>query len=308
MSSPVRPRYRDNLLVCLIHAAGLQVPTRISRGCFANLLRNDCTCISLCSFLQGSGREIWPSPGNGHHFIITCYSLVSSTLLRHICCALKIEEISKCTLNMNHHFLPAQVRNRIYELVLSVPPTRRRDRKVIVEWRPPSKGKPYSVLAILQTCARIYEEAEGIFYSINPILCFTGRTTTQDKLRIRFLHNTCSQTLRALEHLTIDCIWTPEDFAKIVEMVIHHAPQLVYLHCIVDSNFPKFAAKLSIRKMASAISNMPQLKEVKLFAPVVPYESFPVSPTPRRQLFQGMCSQEVYGYHELDWPLVLYPH
>ena len=71
------------------------------------------------------------------------------------------------SIHKQHHCrlfsLPVELRLRIYELVLSI-----ESPKVQLKWYPANR-KPLrpSVLLILETCRRIYIEAEPIFYSIN---------------------------------------------------------------------------------------------------------------------------------------------
>lgn len=62
-----------------------------------------------------------------------------------------------------------ELRNRIYELVLVVPP--RYGDVVELRGRPASKmqNKKSSVLSLLQACRQIYTEARGIFYHANHL-------------------------------------------------------------------------------------------------------------------------------------------
>lgn len=63
--------------------------------------------------------------------------------------------------------LPPELRLRIYADVLSCPASR-----AVITWTSATTSQqklPWTVLAVLQTCRRIYAEAETIFYSTNQI-------------------------------------------------------------------------------------------------------------------------------------------
>ena len=73
--------------------------------------------------------------------------------------------------------LPPEVRNRIYEYVLYVPTTtgkvtlvkRLRPPRELIRRKTPRPSSPYTVLALLETCRQVYEEAKAIFYYINHL-------------------------------------------------------------------------------------------------------------------------------------------
>ena len=62
--------------------------------------------------------------------------------------------------------LPPELRCQIYEEVLSVGKPR-----VLLKWHPATcqAGCPFSVLALVETCRRIYAEASTIFYYVNSL-------------------------------------------------------------------------------------------------------------------------------------------
>lgn len=64
--------------------------------------------------------------------------------------------------------LPAEIRNRIYELVLYVPTDTGKVTLINRRgWRTPPSGP--SVLALRKTCRQIRAETEGIFYHVNHV-------------------------------------------------------------------------------------------------------------------------------------------
>lgn len=105
--------------------------------------------------------------------------------------------------------LPPELRNRIYEYTLSVENCtiknytirNRRNRELPNHWaRDFSKrwtrvSKPL-VLAILQTCHQIHDEAQCIFYCINTLL-IKARDIAE------FLHATSARRLRAIRNLKV---------------------------------------------------------------------------------------------------------
>ena len=97
--------------------------------------------------------------------------------------------------------LPPEIRNSIYELVLTVEPN---EAGFVTFSKRPATGnnaKTHTAQAILQTCKQVYDEALHIFYSVNKVLFRHLRVNT-------FLNDMGARRLSLIKSIAVDCTQT----------------------------------------------------------------------------------------------------
>ena len=167
--------------------------------------------------------------------------------------------------------LPAELRNQIFELVLSVsnnfrPGSDMQDLGGVVVMNRDCvcREGSHSVLALLQTCSRIFAEAECIFYSTNHILC-SAEAGTKNKQRVEFLECIRHERLSVIQHLTITNVFYPRAAANVIKRLVFCAPDVKASRLMV---WPEFARDgHGLNKLAFAISKAKHLKDFRLVLP-----------------------------------------
>lgn len=107
--------------------------------------------------------------------------------------------------------LPAELRTRIYELVLSQPPNpkgritiRHDDERV-----PCGKARP-SVLSLLRTCRLVYQEAAGIFYAQNELELYRRENYFSDETFDHFVNSLSGSRLNSIWVMAVQVICLPD--------------------------------------------------------------------------------------------------
>ncbi|KAK3710713.1 hypothetical protein LTR37_010132 [Vermiconidia calcicola] len=164
--------------------------------------------------------------------------------------------------------LPAEIRSQIYEYVLYVPTA---SGEVTIR---PSKAP--SLLAILQTCRQIEDEAKCIFYNINHLRICTRAIADgdmysyEDPETLRYLTATLDTArAAAVKNLTVRLAGRrPEEFC--VSEVINFFPSVTTLHIELipdeDQTWCIFATypEEILPRLRSNLSRLTELREVRV--------------------------------------------
>ena len=174
--------------------------------------------------------------------------------------------------------LPAEIRSQIYEYVLYVPTA---SGEVTVR---PSQAP--SVLAILQTCRQIEDEAKCVFYHINHLRICTREILHpitdcyyEDPETLRYLTATLDTArAAAVKNLTVRLAGSePSDFC--VSEVINFFPSVTTLHIEIDPDTLYWAIFCDhlittdiLARLCSELSRLTELREVRVTTASPPWK------------------------------------
>ena len=162
--------------------------------------------------------------------------------------------------------LPAEIRIRIYDYVLYVPTA---DGKLTLVKRRQrvSDNEPYSVLAILQTCRQIRNEAEAVFYHINHLRFKDLSQIFAPKSRTCYLGLPRRAAIRTLTVGIGNCFFNGpivggiEWFSSLEVLQLELRPRVTH-------NLRMFWNCHGTGRLPSTLAKLEMLKEIRLIAPI----------------------------------------
>ncbi|KAK3116116.1 hypothetical protein LTR53_003852 [Teratosphaeriaceae sp. CCFEE 6253] len=183
--------------------------------------------------------------------------------------------------------LPAELRNGIYQFVLTSAPDDRDH--VAISDRPSSYGGTLpgsTVLSLLRTCRQVNDEALGFFYSLNRLRILNRhRDPWHDT--IRFLHSPGPARRRAIKHLGISlrilsCRSNVHTFTMTLQTLERECVNLTSLHVyLIDSKRERISLTLrtvefwSDKIREDLIPSNPRFRQIELKMSAYWGERFP---------------------------------
>lgn len=172
--------------------------------------------------------------------------------------------------------LEAETRHRIYNYVFFIPTATGKvtlviQRKRTKRAKPPSTALPFSVLALLQTCQQIRDEAEPIFYNINHLQLRDRDDRSGFSTLFQHPYSIGKARREAIRALTVRCWQSGSDRLNIGRP--HRCPSLEVLHLALDSKTGEDIIMLLhshhglLKQLWSYLAKLANLKEIRIIAP-----------------------------------------